>query len=106
MSETKTPTAIEKREKNRKALEPFALDNLKEKLPLVLSPDPDLPPSPKPRYRSAYRYLGADDLTTETIEVFSPSYNMFVRVWYPRDNDRALRAGHVGSSDSPCCTAR
>jgi hypothetical protein len=72
MSKTKTPTAIEKREQNGKALEPFALDNLKEKLPLVLSPDPNLPPSPKSGYRSTYRYLGCDDLNEETIEVFSP----------------------------------
>ena len=27
-------------------------------------------------------------------------------VWYSRDNDRAFRAGHVGSSAPPCCTAR
>lgn len=80
MSETKTPTAIEKREQNRKALDPFALNNLKEKLPLVLFPDPDLPPSPKSRYRSAYRYLGTDDLTEETIEVFSP-FEISVRLF-------------------------
>jgi len=34
------------------------------------------------------------------------SYNKFVRVWNPRDNDRAFRAGHVGSSAPPCCTVR
>jgi hypothetical protein len=72
MSEAKTPTAIEKREQNRKALEPFRLDKLKEKLPLVLPHDPNLPPSPKPRYRSAYCYLGADDLNEETLAIFSP----------------------------------
>ena len=53
MSAAKTPTAIQKRAQNRKALEPFALHRLKEKLPLVLACDPNLPPSPKPRYRSA-----------------------------------------------------
>jgi hypothetical protein len=72
MSKVKKPTAIQKRAHNPKALEPFALHNLKEKLPLVLSPDPNLPPSPKPQYRSAYRYLGADDLNEETLEPFSP----------------------------------
>jgi hypothetical protein len=80
MNKAKTPTAIEKREQNRKALEPFALDNLKEKLPLVLSPDPNLPPSPKSRYRSTYRYLGWDDLNEETIEVFSP-FEISVRLF-------------------------
>jgi len=34
--------------------------------------DPDLPPSAKPRYRSAYGYLGAEDLNEETLEIFSP----------------------------------
>jgi hypothetical protein len=73
MSAAKAPTAIEKRAQNRKALKPFALHNLKEKLPLVLSCDPNLPPSPKPHYRSAYRYPGLDDLSEETLESFSPS---------------------------------
>ena len=80
MSKAKTPTAIEKREQNCKALEPFVLDNLKEKLPLILSPDPNLPPSPKSRYRSTYRYLGWDDLNEETIEVFSP-FEVSVRLF-------------------------
>ena len=62
MSAAKTPTAIQKRAQNRKALAPFSLDELKQKLPLVLTANPALPPSPKPRYRSAYRYLGFDDL--------------------------------------------
>lgn len=72
MSKAKKPTAIEKREQNSKALAPFSLDNLKQKLPLVLSGGLNLPPSPKPRYRSAYRYLGADDLNEETLVTFSP----------------------------------
>jgi len=72
MSAAKAPTAIEKRAQNRKALVPFALDNLKEKLPLILSCDPNLPPSPKPHYRSAYRYPGLEDLNEDTLETFSP----------------------------------
>ena len=72
MSAAKAPPAIEKRAQNRKALDPFALHNLKERLPLVLSPDPSLPPSPKPHYRSAYRYPGLEDLNEEALETFSP----------------------------------
>ena len=72
MSAYKAPTAIEKRAQNRKALAPFALHNLQEKLPLVLSRDPNLPPSPKPHYRSAYRYSGWEDLSEDTLETFSP----------------------------------
>jgi hypothetical protein len=72
MSATKTPTAIEKRARNPKALAPFRLHTLKEKLPFVLPRDPNLPPSPKLHYRSAYHYLGFDDLHEETLETFSP----------------------------------
>ena len=72
MSTARTPTAIQKRAQNRKVLAPFALHKLKEKLPLVLPRDRRLAPSPKPRYRSAYRYLGWDDLNEETLESFSP----------------------------------
>jgi hypothetical protein len=72
MSADEKPTAIEKRAQNLKALAPFTLDPLKHKLPLVFSRDPDLPPSPKPHYRSAYRYPGFDDLNQETLETFSP----------------------------------
>jgi hypothetical protein len=93
MSKAKTLTAIEKREQNRKALEPFALDNLKEKLPLVLSPDPNLPPSPKPRYRSAYHYLGGDDLNEETLETFSP-FEIGVRL-FDYSSLEPLLAAHI-----------
>ncbi|NIV31030.1 MAG: hypothetical protein GWN58_16520, partial [Anaerolineae bacterium] len=80
MSTTKTPTAIQKRAQNRKALSPFALHKLKENLPLVLSPDPRLPASPKPRYRSAYCYLGWHDLNEMAIETLSP-FEIAVRLF-------------------------
>jgi len=71
MSADQSPTAIEKRAQNPTALAPFMLGPLKSKLPLVLCSPNALPPSPKPRYRSAYRYLGADDLNEETLGMFS-----------------------------------
>jgi hypothetical protein len=72
MSNAKKLTAIEKRAANPSALAPFDLDRLQQQLPLVFPRDPDLPPSPKPRYRSAYRYLGFDDLDEEAVlETFS-----------------------------------
>jgi hypothetical protein len=80
MSVAKKQTAIEKRAQNLEALKPFALVTLKQKLPLVFPRDLDLPPSPKPHYRSAYRYLGFDDLNEETIEVFSP-FEIAVRLF-------------------------
>jgi len=72
VSAVEKPTAIEKRAQNPQSLAPFALDSLEHNLPLVFPHDPNLPPSPKPRYRSAYRYLGFADLTQETMETFSP----------------------------------
>jgi hypothetical protein len=62
MSRKRKPSAIEKRANNPDALAPFALCNLKQRLPLAFPRHPDLPPSPKPRYRSHYRYQGFDDL--------------------------------------------
>ena len=55
-------TAIQKRAHNQKALAPFALSHLGPRLPLRFPRDPTLPPSPKHRYRSDYRYLGAERL--------------------------------------------
>jgi hypothetical protein len=93
MSRAKTPTSIQKRAQNPEALAPFALHNLKEKLPLVLSGDPNLPPSPKPRYRSAYRYLGAEDLNEETLATFSP-FEVGVRL-FDYGSLESLLAAHI-----------
>jgi len=80
MSAAKKPTAIEKRAQNLKALAPFVLDDLKQKLPLVFPRDPALPPSPKPRYRSVYHYPGYDDLNEKTIDTYSP-FEVAVRLF-------------------------
>jgi len=76
----KKPTAIEKRAENRAALAPFTLENLKSQLPLVFPRAPDLPDSPKRRYRSDHRYLGVDDLNAETLETFS-AFEISVRLF-------------------------
>jgi hypothetical protein len=93
MSTEKKLTAIQKRAENPEALKPFALDNLKDKLPLVFPRDLDLPPSPKPRYRSAYRYLGFDDLNEETLETFSP-FETAVRL-FDYSHLEPLLAAHI-----------
>jgi len=80
MSAATTPTASEKRAQNRKALARFALHTLKANLPLVLSCTSHLPPSPKRHYRSAYRYLGWDDLNEQTLETFS-AFEIGVRLF-------------------------
>jgi hypothetical protein len=72
MNDCRKPTAIEKRAQNPTVLAPFSLSHLKGHLPLVFPVDSSLPPSPKPRYRSIYRYWGADDLNAESLQTWSP----------------------------------
>ena len=93
MSAAEKPTAIEKRAQNLEALAPFTLHNLKQNLPLAFPRHPDLPPSPKPRYRSAYRYLGFGDLNEETIETFSP-FEIGVRL-FDYGHLESLLAAHI-----------
>jgi hypothetical protein len=84
---------MQKRAQNAKALASFALHKLKEKLPLVLACDPNLPPSPKLRYRSAYRYLGVGDLNEETLATFS-SFEISVRL-FDYSSLESLLAAHL-----------
>jgi len=93
MNDTQKPTAVEKRAQNREALAPFVLDELKHKLPLVFPRDPGWPPSPKPRYRSAYRYLGFDDLNEEMLETFS-SFELGIRL-FDYSHLEPLLAAHI-----------
>ena len=80
MTQQQKPTAIQKRAANKKALAPFALSNLWSRLPLTFPFDPDLPPSPKPRYRSQYRYLGPDGLDdAQTFDTLS-SFDIALRL--------------------------
>ena len=93
MSAPRKPTAIEKRAQNPEALAPFVLDTLKQKLPLIFPRDSDLPPSPKPHYRSTYRYLGFDDLNEETLEAYSP-FEIGVRI-FDYSHLEPLLAAHI-----------
>ena len=86
-------TAIEKRALNPIAMGSFALENLKPNLPLVFPKDPNLPPSPKPRYRSAYRYQGYDDLSEEALKIFS-DFETSTRL-FDYNNLEPLLAAHI-----------
>lgn len=81
MSSAEKLTAIEKRAANPALMTPFSLEQLKQQLPLVFPRDPDLPPSPKPRYRSAYRYLGCDDLEEEAVLESFSSFDIALRLF-------------------------
>ena len=87
-------TAIEKRAANPSALAPFDLDRLRQQLPLVFPQDRGLPPSPKPRYRSAYRYLGFQDLDDEALLETCSSFEVAVRL-FDYSQLESLLAAHI-----------
>ena len=94
MTQKQKPTAIQKRADNQEALARFALSNLWSSLPLTFPLDPDLPPSPKPRYRSQYRYLGPEDLDDpQTLETLS-SFDIALRLIDYSNLERPL-AAHI-----------
>jgi hypothetical protein len=93
MSRSKKPTAIKKRADNPTVLAPFALSQLKHQLPLTFPLDSQLPPSPKRRYRSDYRYLGFDDLDAQALEDLS-SFEIAVRL-FDYGNLEPLLAAHI-----------
>jgi hypothetical protein len=73
MTQQQSLTAVQKRSNHKEVLARFALPHLRSALPLRFPLDPDLPPSPKHRYRSHYRYLDAEGLEDpQTLETFSP----------------------------------
>jgi hypothetical protein len=93
MSADKKLTAVKKRAQNPGALESFTLVALQQKLPLVFPRNPGLPPSPKPHHRSAYRYLGFNDLNEETLETYS-SFEIAVRL-FDYSHLEPLLAAHI-----------
>ena len=94
MPRKKKPTAVEKRAKNGTALERFSLAKLWHRLPLSFPVDPDTPPSPKPRYRSHYRYLGPDSLKNpRTLADLSP-FEIALRL-FDYSNLEPLLAAHL-----------
>jgi hypothetical protein len=73
MTQQQPLTAVQKRSDHKEVLARFALPHLRSALPLRFPLDPDLPPSPKQRYRSHYRYLDAEGLEdSQTLETLSP----------------------------------
>src|SRR3972149_3542423 len=90
------PTAIQKRAQQPLLGLMFSTQALLPRLPLLFPVDPQLPPSPKLRYRSHYRYLGANPLLEKDkrtilsdFEIalylidFSPLEKLFARIYVP-----------------------
>lgn len=77
----KKPTALQKRANNRTALDRFSPAKLWRRLPLTFPVDPDLPPSPKPRYRSHYRYLGPGPLRSTHALADLSAFDISLLLW-------------------------
>lgn len=94
MSDSNKPSAIEKRADHLAALARFDLLNLKHHLPLVFPLPPDLPPSPKPHYRSNYCYLGWEELEDASALQNDSCFHISVRL-FDYAHLEALLAAHI-----------
>jgi hypothetical protein len=90
----KKPTAIQKRANNRTALARFSPAKLWRRLPITFPVHPELPPSPKPRYRSHYRYLGPGRLPSRHALVNLSSFDTNLLLW-DYSNLEPLLAAHI-----------
>ena len=80
MTQQRPRTAVQKRADNKEVLARFSWSHLQAALPLRFPCDPSLPPSPKHRYRSHYRYLGTEGLETlQSLETLS-SFDVALRL--------------------------
>jgi len=94
MTSQQQPTAIQKRADCQETLERFSWTHLRPRLPLRFPLDPDLPSSPKERYRSHYRYLDAEGLQdAQSLETFSP-FDVALRL-IDYGNLEPLLAAHI-----------
>ncbi|NIV32866.1 MAG: hypothetical protein GWN58_26490, partial [Anaerolineae bacterium] len=66
MTEHQALIASRKRAAHPDFVPTFSLDALRSQLPFRFPVPQGVPPSPKPRYRSEYRYLGCEDLACST----------------------------------------
>ena len=64
---TTTLSASQKRALHPDFVPTFSLSALRERLPLRFPVPANLPPAPKPHYRSAYQYLGCADLADPSV---------------------------------------
>jgi hypothetical protein len=99
----KKPTAIQKRANNRSALARFSPAKLWRRLPLTFPVDPDLPPSPKRRYRSHYRYLGPGPLkSTHALANLSP-FDISLLLWNYSPLEANRTECHTERAVNPGC---
>jgi hypothetical protein len=67
MSDNSELTASQKRAAHPDFVKTFSLEALRGRLPFLFPVPEGLPPSPKPHYRSQYRYLGPEDLALPAV---------------------------------------
>lgn len=81
MKKKKRLKAPQKRARHQEALGRFAFHRLRRKLPLSFPRKPDWPVSPKPHYRSDYRYLGFDSLADKDAWSDASHFHIAVRLF-------------------------
>lgn len=78
MAETSTPTQT--RQQHSEFVARCRFTALRPHLPLLWPAPPDLPPSPKRRYRSQYAYLGAEDLDSPGVWDDRSDFELLLRL--------------------------
>lgn len=78
--ETVTQSAARKRAQHPAFVPTFSVQALRDRLPLLFPVPDGVPLSPKPHYRSAYRYLGYDDLLDPTVLVQLTEFEVALRL--------------------------
>jgi len=73
-------TATRKRASHPDFVSTFSVYALQDRIPLRFPVPEDVPPSPKRRYRSAYRYLGDDGLLERTSLAHLTSFQVVLRL--------------------------
>jgi hypothetical protein len=94
MKQQQKLTAVQKRIQNSAALASFDLSHLWCRLPLRFPASPNLPPSPKHSYRSAYRYLDAEGLDDPQVFETLSSFDIVLRL-IDYDALERLLAAHI-----------
>ena len=79
-NETTAPSAARKRAEHPDFVATFSVPALQERIPLRFPVPEEVSPSPKRRYRSAYRYLGYDDLLDPTLLAYLTEFEAALRL--------------------------
>lgn len=91
------PTAVQKRAMQPLFIPTWSIQTLLPSLPLLFPVDPSVPPSPKTRYRSHYRYLGPEALLDKTYRATLSDFEIALHVIDFSPLERVLAQMYVDS---------